>query len=848
MVRRVAPLLSVVVFLGALGYSASRGLAWVEAPLDGCHPQVSLQFGKAAECAIADPLGAFHDSLGRDCIFALMYGFVLGLLARLLPEQTRRDARLDWIEVLSYGGAAAAGLDVLENCILPVITEVDGNVLSTSGAVGPPLVTAIAIVKWASLGLGLWVMALRVGNLTWPRAKIVDADDDGVKRPEPPDSGVRDLAVCCSGGGIRSAAFSLGVLHALDGAGLSGRVHTIAAISGGNYAATAWRLQQLDTPDRPASEVIKRLLQRDIDPLAEAVAPLALDAEGGDGGLSDVTKGWHRYLLNGPGGLPAAGWLALGAVALNLLQVLLVLEVIGYPLGRLIVAPPFHDALPSLLDEGKALTIRSNLTWPLVVFAVGALAILLGSAAIDPGKAQRAAIASAGGLLAMAMLFAVTIIVLPWTLAQIGGPGLPVTIGGISVIAVAGAIARMFSDPLRRAAPRLGGVALAALFVIVLGFIAHEAALAHGPFGSQWMWQGSVATVLLLTYGVDTQTWSLREMYRNRLANSFVIEDRQPGSLWKRIRRKPGHQGITWADLAEAGPPELVVCCAASRVGLQPNGSPADSFTISQSCVWQHDATHPIGVPTGDYVKTLNGWALGPLRSPAGWMATSGAAFASAMGGMSLGSTNALLAALNVDLGIWLPAPGKVDVDGRVRTSFPPVGLGKLVNEIYGLYSERDDMVFVTDGGHVENLGLVELLRDPESPIRKIVCIDASQDATPGSFAALRRALRQVDAVRSEDRLWFDLTELDNSTLPARTSAYRIPVRHWSSRKPWGTIYYAKLQAATDQPLEMRKYANVDPRFPNYSTANQLLTDQQFSFLLLAGQTAGRRICELIGS
>jgi predicted acylesterase/phospholipase RssA len=48
-----------------------------------------------------------------------------------------------------------------------------------------------------------------------------------------------DWAVCCSGGGIRSAAYCLGALQSLDRGGLLAKVQWILGVSGGSYIASS---------------------------------------------------------------------------------------------------------------------------------------------------------------------------------------------------------------------------------------------------------------------------------------------------------------------------------------------------------------------------------------------------------------------------------------------------------------------------------------------------------------------------------------------------------------------------------------------------------------------------------
>src|ERR1700733_10983780 len=52
-----------------------------------------------------------------------------------------------------------------------------------------------------------------------------------------PDGG--DWAICCSGGGVRSAAYCLGALQSLDSGGLLGTAKWIVGVSGGSYIASS---------------------------------------------------------------------------------------------------------------------------------------------------------------------------------------------------------------------------------------------------------------------------------------------------------------------------------------------------------------------------------------------------------------------------------------------------------------------------------------------------------------------------------------------------------------------------------------------------------------------------------
>ncbi len=65
-------------------------------------------------------------------------------------------------------------------------------------------------------------------------------DDAEVAEAAGPDGMAEDdWAVCCSGGGIRSAAFCLGALQSLEKGGLLTKVKWILGVSGGSYIASS---------------------------------------------------------------------------------------------------------------------------------------------------------------------------------------------------------------------------------------------------------------------------------------------------------------------------------------------------------------------------------------------------------------------------------------------------------------------------------------------------------------------------------------------------------------------------------------------------------------------------------
>ncbi len=126
-------------------------------------------------------------------------------------------------------------------------------------------------------------------------------------------------------------------------------------------------------------------------------------------------------------------------------------------------------------------------------------------------------------------------------------------------------------------------------------------------------------------------------------------------------------------------------------------------------------------------------------------MAISGAAVSPQMGLGSMPTLSALLTLLNVRLGFWITRPGRLTIG--------PPGFLCLLREMTGTgMSERKPWLNLSDGGHIENMGVYELLR---RRCKFIVCVDGEADPEStfhGQMTLVRHA--QIDfGVRIEPRL-----------------------------------------------------------------------------------------------
>ena len=118
-------------------------------------------------------------------------------------------------------------------------------------------------------------------------------------------------------------------------------------------------------------------------------------------------------------------------------------------------------------------------------------------------------------------------------------------------------------------------------------------------------------------------------------------------------------------------------------------------------------------------------------------MAISGAAASPNMGYHSSPLIGLMMTLFNVRLGWWFGNPNH-------RTTWkgegPVFGISAIVQELLGLTDDVSPYVYLSDGGHFENLGVYEMVR---RRCRYIVVSDASSDPE-GALADLGNAIRKI--------------------------------------------------------------------------------------------------------
>ncbi|MGE3177372.1 MAG: patatin-like phospholipase family protein, partial [Vicinamibacterales bacterium] len=205
-------------------------------------------------------------------------------------------------------------------------------------------------------------------------------------------------------------------------------------------------------------------------------------------------------------------------------------------------------------------------------------------------------------------------------------------------------------------------------------------------------------------------------------------------------------------------------------------------------------------------------------------VATSGAAASPNMGYHSSPTLAFLMTVFNVRLGRWLRNPRWPDVWKDARTG---LSLRELICELLGLTTDERAWVYLSDGGHFENLGVYELVR---RRCRFILASDAGQDGAV-TFEDLGNL---IEKCRADFGVDIDIALDGLRPQGARglsTWHCAIGTIHYDRQDPTeapGTLLYLKSTLTGDEPADVLRYAALNPAFPHESTADQFFDESQF--------------------
>jgi hypothetical protein len=205
-------------------------------------------------------------------------------------------------------------------------------------------------------------------------------------------------------------------------------------------------------------------------------------------------------------------------------------------------------------------------------------------------------------------------------------------------------------------------------------------------------------------------------------------------------------------------------------------------------------------------------------------MGISGAAASPNMGSYSSPTVGFLMTIFNVRLGQWLGNPRH---HRTWRRPTPGIGLQYLVNELLGGTNDEAAYVYLSDGGHFENMGLYELVK---RRCGLIILCDAECDGSY-KFAGLGNAIRKcrIDLGIEIDLDVSEMTpEKDGAPSKSHCAIGDIHYETVDLNAPVGKIIYFKSSLTGNEPSDVKNYTKTCPQFPHETTANQWFTESQF--------------------
>jgi Patatin-like phospholipase len=415
-------------------------------------------------------------------------------------------------------------------------------------------------------------------------------------------------------------------------------------------------------------------------------------------------------------------------------------------------------------------------------------------------------------------------------------------IGPKGVTGIVFAIARMVNLEITPA--RIAGLSafvFAIAFLILLAFLEEMFALEYAHLRSGNFWQmnfivmpGLVAAAVLISSLVNVNRFSVHAVQRSRLARTFL------GSA-RAHRRTPSP--ITGDDPADDVPltdltPKTrrnrlfhvinATLNITARTGRKRISAP---FTFTRL----HCGNPYVGyLPTATYGEGKRGISLGTA------MSISGAAESPDQGYNSSPLIDFILMLFNVRLGWWLPNP-RVN---RARNR-PFLAMTPALEKLFGLNTDSSKWLFLSDGGHFENLGLYEMIR---RRCRIIVVVDAGLDPNY-TFDDLGNAARKVYTdfgVRINFERLDILSRRDSSNEDSDGPGSRFAVGSiaypGSPRLGW-LLYIKPTYYGTSEGVDVRSYGESHPKFPQESASRTADSELKFEAYRALGAHIIEEIC-----
>ncbi len=327
-----------------------------------------------------------------------------------------------------------------------------------------------------------------------------------------------------------------------------------------------------------------------------------------------------------------------------------------------------------------------------------------------------------------------------------------------------------------------------------------------------------LVTSAFLALTLNVNTTSLHHYYRKKLSQAFIINPDNKVARPMKLSEFSGERAIF-----------PIINCSLNVPGSQlaeMRGRQADLFSFTPVAAGATAIGH---FPTFEWEKA------NPKLDLATTMALSGAAVSPQMGLKTIRYGSFWLTLLNLRLNLWLKKPRQA-----CFPFFPT--LWNLAEELAASADEKGTFLNISDGGHIENLGVYELLR---RRCKFIVAVDGENDSQM-TFHALTN-LQRLAYIDHGIVIEADLEDLRPSKKGLSRSHFRFcriryPAGPGDHKEQIGYLVYVKLSLTGNEGEFIRRYKFDEPAFPHHSTADQFFTEVQFEAYRALGEHVGDKM------
>ena len=368
------------------------------------------------------------------------------------------------------------------------------------------------------------------------------------------------------------------------------------------------------------------------------------------------------------------------------------------------------------------------------------------------------------------------------------------------------------------------------------------------------------AAALFVSWRVDINEFSIHYLYRNRLVRCYL------GATVPKRNAQP-FTGFSEADNFPLGELKIPIGSIDPK-----DGRPLPILNTSLNVVRGKELALQTRKARAFALTPIHGGFTRPLQDTRNWdaayapteklacklpgfkhgvtmgtaVAISGAAASPNMGSYSDPGLGFLMTLFDVRLGWWIGNPRG---EGWKNGS-PRIGFACLLQELLGSTNDDSKYVYLSDGGHFENLAVYELVR---RQCKLIIASDASCDSEY-AFGDLHNAIERCRTDFGVEIVLEGLGEIkpkpcsDDPAACRSEAHFAVGKIRYNPDAPEedGTIIYLKPALVEGDPDDVLAYAKKDKSFPHDTTANQWFDEDHFESYRALGMASATAASEEI--